>query len=172
MCCLGQQLLVPIDVTVACFTCLQPQQEQQRALMRAAQLLWWGEVGHRSHDEKRFKVSLYIKIPPNWVTGLLKMLQRRNALQFSRRRRLTLVVSCGTSATGGRHLLCCWRVCPPPPPTPIARHGGVLTAGSSGEPYLFIWYQKMGCESCPNAKMSQFCAAASHFSRFRDDAER
>lgn len=52
-------------------------------------LLWW----------QKLKVSFFIKIPPNWVTSLLKMLQSCAALQFSRRR-FTLAVTSGTSTTG------------------------------------------------------------------------
>lgn len=56
----------------AWFTCSQ--QQRRRVFMRAAQpfVVAWSRA---LQWQQKFKVSFYTKIPPNWVTSLLKMLQ-------------------------------------------------------------------------------------------------
>lgn len=126
-------------------------------------LQWW----------QKLKVSFYIKIPPNWVTSLLKMLQSCAALQFSRRR-FTLAVTSGTSTTG-----CCpdANTCcvvgefalPPTIPTAVGRRADIrkfwwtLSFHLLSENRLWV---------VPDAEMLRFYAVASNFSRLRDNVVR
>lgn len=118
-------------------------------------LQWW----------QKFKVSFKIKIPPNWVTSLLKMPQSCTALQFSQRR-FTQVVTWGPSTTG-------WTSCVslsfPRVPTAVGRRADVRDFWWTISFHLLsenrLW-------DVPDAEMLRFCAVASNFRRLRDDGAR
>lgn len=115
--------------------------------------------------QQKFKVSFCIKIPPNWVTNLLKMLQSPNgALQFSRRRFRQVV------HLWKQHNL---------RPTPVVllesfsslpHCGCTLTSGSSGEPYLSIYYQKIGPVLWQMLKCCDFWGCFFNFQPARDNS--